>query len=84
MRRRLLLAFWALCCLPAAAQNLAVYTDALTNGFQDYSYNVVVNQSSTAQFHGGTKSISWQPQGFGALSFARTPAMRVRIKLFSM
>jgi hypothetical protein len=62
---------WLLFCLPAVAQNLSVYTDALASGFQDYSYNAGQNLSATAQVHTGTKSISWQPHNFGALSFAQ-------------
>ncbi len=71
MKRRLLLFFWVLSCVHALAQNLPVYTDALLNGFQNYSYYVVVDLAATTQAHGGTKSISWQPKINGALSLAR-------------
>ena len=74
MKRRLLLMLWMLCCLPAVAQNLPVYTDALVNGFQDFSFNVVVDLASTTQVHGGTNSIRWQPNAFGALSLAHPAA----------
>ena len=75
MKRRLLLAIllttWTFACLPAFAQDLPVYTDALANGFLDYSYCPMVNQAATAQVHSGTNSISWQPQTYCGLSFAR-------------
>ncbi|MCY7386555.1 MAG: Ig-like domain repeat protein [Burkholderiales bacterium] len=71
MKRRLLLFVWALSCAQALAQDLTVYTDALASGFQDYSYVVVVDLAATTQVHGGTKSISWQPKNYGALSIAR-------------
>ena len=62
MKRRLLLAMaltaWTFACLPAFAQDLPVYTDALANGFLDYSYCPMVNQAATAQVHGGTNSLS--------------------------
>ena len=75
MKRRLLLAIllttWTFACLPAFAQDLPVYTDALANGFLDYSYCPMVNQAATAPVHSGTNSISWQPQTYCGLSFAR-------------
>ena len=71
MKRRLLFFIPALFCVQALAQDLPVYTDALANGFQNYSYTVVVDLAATAQVHGGTRSISWQPKNYGALSLAR-------------
>lgn len=55
------------------AQSVTVYDDALQNGFQDYSYGGVpadFNFASTAQAHGGTKSIAFIGDNFNALSFA--------------
>ena len=83
MKRRVLLMLWMLCCLPAVAQNLPVYTDALVNGFQDFSYNVVVELAAVDQFHGGSKSIRWQPQNNGALSFAHPPTSSLSTATYS-
>ena len=71
MKLRVMLMIWVMFCVPAFAQDLPVYTDALANGFADYSYCPMVNQAATTQVHTGSKSISWQPQNYCGLSFAR-------------
>jgi hypothetical protein len=67
-------AFALLASFAGKAQDLTVYDDALQNGFiPDYSYGGVagdLNIASTAQAHGGTKSISFIGDGFNALSLA--------------
>lgn len=58
----------------AGAQDLIVYDDALRNNFLDFSFGGVagdIDFASTAQVHGGTKSISMIGDGFNAVSFAR-------------
>src|SRR5450432_1110162 len=58
----------------AAGQDLTVYDDALRNNFLDFSFGGVagdIDFASTAQVHGGTKSISMIGDSFNAVSFAR-------------
>ena len=55
------------------AQDLIVYDDALQNTFENYSYGPpgLINLSSTAQVHGGTRSISFIGQDYNAFSAFR-------------
>ncbi len=56
---------------PASAQDLTVYDDALQNNFLDYSYGGVpsdFNFASTAQAHGGTRSIAFIGNNYNAVS----------------
>jgi hypothetical protein len=56
------------------AQDLVVYDDALQNSFSDYSYGGVpadFDFGSSAQVHGGAKSIAFIGDNFNALSFAQ-------------
>lgn len=58
---------------PARAQSLAVYDDALQNGFENWSYPAVGGPvfAATAVVHGGTKSISFDQSSYSsAISFA--------------
>lgn len=68
-----MLMFCVLVPMSADAQNLTVYDDALQNGFQDYSYGGLAtdfNFNSTAQLHGGFKSIAYIGRDFNALCVA--------------
>jgi hypothetical protein len=68
----LLAALLAVTAVPAFAADLTVYDDALQNSFLNYSYGGVpadFNFASTAQVHGGTKSIAFIGDSFNALSF---------------
>jgi len=61
-----------LCSVTAsvAAQDLAVYTDGLLNGFQDYSYGGGSNFANAAPFHNGAPSIAFTGNAsFNAVSF---------------
>ena len=52
-------ALWLVATLPGAAQtNLAIYTDGLTNGWSDGSYNITLNYANPAPVHSGSYSIS--------------------------
>lgn len=42
----------------SAQTNLAIYSDSLTNGWLDYSYNVTENYQNTSPVHSGTYSIA--------------------------
>jgi hypothetical protein len=73
------LAFAAVVALaaPAAAQDLAIYDDALQNGFQDWSYGGIPSDfdfNSTTNVHGGTTAIRFVGDASAgypdALSFA--------------
>lgn len=58
----------------ARAQDLKIYDDVLQNGFLDYSYGGVpadFDFASTAEAHGGSKSIAFMGDDFNAVSFAR-------------
>ncbi|MEO8035389.1 MAG: hypothetical protein ABI837_13215, partial [Acidobacteriota bacterium] len=71
----LTLAFFA---MPAGAQTLTIYDDALQNGFDgpNYSFPQVgggFDFNNTTQHHTGTKSVSILGHAFNALSFAHVP-----------
>jgi len=51
-----------------AQTDLTFYTDALQNGWADWSYSITEDQASTAVVHGGSKSIRVVAQAWGALS----------------
>ncbi|MFZ0826637.1 MAG: alpha-L-arabinofuranosidase [Verrucomicrobiia bacterium] len=58
--------------LPGVAQaSLAIYTDGLVNGFQDWSY-ATHNLSNTAPVHSGVYSISVNTVYWNAISFHHT------------
>ena len=50
-----------------------IYTDALTNGWADWSYRAAQNLANTSPVHGGGKSISVTGTNYGAL-YLHTPA----------
>src|SRR4051812_34681695 len=57
-------------CANATAQNLAIYDEALRNGFiGDYSYGGGTDFASTAEAHGGTHSVAFTGNDFNAMSF---------------
>jgi hypothetical protein len=54
----------------ASAQDLAIYDEALRNGFVgDYSYGGGYDFASTAEAHGGTHSVAFTGNDFNAVSF---------------
>jgi hypothetical protein len=60
---------------PAAAQDLAVYTDGLQNGFQNFSFGGGSDFANPDPTHGGNASISFTGNDtFNAVSFARPGA----------
>lgn len=55
--------------MPGGAQtNQSVYTDALQNGWEDWSWSATRDFNSSSQFHGGSKSIGVNLAAWGALS----------------
>ena len=52
-----------------AQANLAIYTDNLVNGFQDWGWGGTRNFSNTSPTHSGNDSISAALTAGGALSF---------------
>jgi len=77
-RRLALMCAIALTAAAAQAQ-ITMYTDALQNGWQDYSYNGGSDFLNTNPVHSGTKSIAFAAAtipAFNGLSFAR-PAQPV-------
>jgi hypothetical protein len=53
----------------AAQQNMAIYTDSLQNSWNDWSYSVTRNFSSTTLIHSGSSSIAVTlTNAYGALS----------------
>ena len=54
-----------------AGAQLVIYDDALQNSFEDWSYGGGSDFASTAQAHGGTKSIAFTGNAFNAVSFSR-------------
>ncbi|TDR42456.1 hypothetical protein DFR29_10839 [Tahibacter aquaticus] len=82
MRKWTGLLLWVLAapawCVPAWSANLAVYDEALQNGFDNYSYGGGATFGSNEQAHSGTLSIRFaggngQPNNFNALSFFHDP-----------
>ncbi len=63
----------ALCllCAGSALAQVTVYDDVLQNSFQNFSYGGGSDFASTAQFHGGQKSIALTGINYNAISFAR-------------
>jgi hypothetical protein len=55
----------------AAQTNLQIYTDALTNNFQDWSWGAH-NFANTAPVHSGSDSISFNGTNWEAISFERS------------
>ena len=53
-----LAAFLALPTLASAQNNLPIYADALTNGWQDWSYNCTRNYTNLSPVHAGSDSVS--------------------------
>jgi hypothetical protein len=53
--------------LSAAAQDQAIYADALLNGWQNWSWQTTVNFGATSPVHGGTKSASVTEQAWAAI-----------------
>lgn len=64
--------FALLCVAPLAAQtpvpDMAIYTDSLQNGWENWSW-AGVNLAATSPVHGGTRSISVAADGWEALYF---------------
>jgi len=59
----------------ARAQDLAIYDEALRNGFTgDYSYGGGSDFASTALAHGGTHSVAFTGDDFNAVSFTNPDA----------
>ena len=56
----------------AAHADQDIYTDGLTNGWQDWSYRAAQNLTNATPVHGGTKSISVTATNYGALYFHAT------------
>jgi len=68
-------AFVLLTALPGQAQDVSIYDDVLQNGFLNYSYGGQpgdIDFGSTAQAHGGAKSIAFTGNAYNAISFAHT------------
>lgn len=59
-------------CSPARA-DVAVYTDALDNGFENYSYGGGSDFANTAPVYAGSRSIAFTGNAFNALSFFHAP-----------
>ncbi len=57
---------------PAQA-DLAVYTDGLDNGFQNFSYGGGSDFANTTPVHTGNRSIAFTGNAFNALSFFHSP-----------
>lgn len=70
---RVLPAIIALTCVPSLRADQDIYTDALTNGWQDWSYRAAQNLTNLSPVHGGSKSISVTGTSYGAL-YLHTPA----------
>jgi hypothetical protein len=61
----------------ARAQDLPVYTDALQNGFSNYSYGAPAPEfAHTLTVHAGANAIAFTPNNFNAVALAHdTPAL---------
>lgn len=51
-----------------AQTNQSIYTDALQNGWDDWSWSATLDFNSSAQFHSGAKAIAVNLNGWGGLS----------------
>jgi len=59
---------------PPTTQSIVVYDDALTSGWEDWSYHATINLNNASPVHSGARSIAVTvAQGFGGLSL-RAPS----------
>jgi len=58
--------------LPNNNPPLVIYTDSLNSGWEDCSWNAIVNLSSTNPVYRGTHAISITAQAYGALSLCHS------------
>ena len=71
MRLRFAFVFGCVLSAAAAAQDVAIYTDTLLNGFQDFSYGGGTSFANAAPTHAGVASIAFTGNNsFNAVSFA--------------
>ena len=56
-----------LACASSSPADQDIYTDAITDGWADWSYNAARNFTNTSPVHGGSKSISVTATNYGAL-----------------
>ncbi len=69
VRRTLILlcAVFTAVAVNAQTPNMVMYDDALRNGWQDWSWATTYSLAATAYVHGGTRSISFVPEGWQAV-----------------
>jgi hypothetical protein len=59
--------------VPAAAQDLWVYDNALAGGFEDWSW-ATRNLAATGDVHSPPNAISWEPDNWQGVYFTAMPA----------